>query len=245
MKRILIIILVLIASIVIGILAILTAIKLTTEKPVAPSAPEIKPRAEEIPPPACTVEFSLNPTPSGNPSITPSITPSATPTPTGGITPSQPPNVPPVCTGLSASPTSGDAPLVVTFVATGYDDNSGYLAGFEFNFGDGESKKVEQTFKSTDTYTVNHTYSNVGTYIASVRVKDNNGDWSSIPDACKQTIKIGTATISPTVPVGAPETPIPTTQVAAPQIPQAGNILPPLLLTLGGIILLVVGSLAL
>lgn len=254
MRKIFVLTIVLVASVIIGILGILTAIKLTTEKSIAPTAPEIKPRAEEIPPAACTAEFILNPTPTvtEGPSPTPTVTGQPTPTVTGQPTPTvtvtttQPPNVVAKCTGLSASPTTGDAPLQVTFVASGYDNNEGYIAGFDFTFGDGETKKIEQTFKTTDSYTITHTYGKVGTYIASVRIKDNNGDWSDIPDVCKQTIilKGAGASVSPqpTIPIGGVVTP--TTAVAAPQIPQAGNFLPVIFTILGGAIIFALGWIA-
>lgn len=257
MKKALMITTILIVSLIIGILAILTAMKLTSQQSVSPNAPEIKPKAQEVtptpPPSACTVTFRLNPTP------TPTSGPSPTPTVTSAPTSTQ--NIPPTCTGLSASPNSGDAPLLVTFVGSGFDDNAGYLSGFEFTFGDGDSKKIEQTFKTTDSYTITHSYAKAGTYVASVRVKDNNGDWSSNSDTCKQTITVTTAgivgtptpttvtVISPTnpPPIGAPavSTPSATTAVAVPKIPTAGNLIPTIFTIVGGAVLLLAGWAAL
>lgn len=258
MKKTILITTALILSISIGIFALLTAIRLTTKKSVSPTAPEVKPRAEEPTPPLsniCSVSFTLNPT--LTPTAGPSPTPTVLPTPTPTVLPTPKDNVPPKCTSLSASPTSGDAPLLVTFVASGYDDNDGYVAGFEFNFGDGESKKIEQTFDTNDSYTITHSYGKPGTYIASVRVKDNNGEWSDIPDACKQTItvRVGGATVTPP-PAGAPEsspTPTviqqiilsPTEAAAIPKVPQAGNFIPTILTVVGGALILAVGVLAL
>lgn len=251
MKRILIIILILAASLIIGVLAILTAIKLTSEKPLTPNAPEVKPRAQVNPSPTltpqCVVTFAIN-TPTPGPSSTPTPTLTVTPTPSQGPTPTPTPkeNIPPTCTSLSASPTSGDAPLVVTFVASGFDDSDGYLTGFEFNFGDGEIKKIEQTFKTTDTYTINHTYSKVGTYNISLRVKDNNNVWSDSPASCRQSVTVNGKgpTVTPIPTEVSPSTfllPSPTEVVVVPKIPQAGNAIPALITILGGAILVVLG----
>lgn len=244
MKKTIVIILVLLASITIGILAILTALRLTTQQPVAPTVPQTKPQASvptTTPTNVCRVEFTLNPTvtPSSGPSSTPTLTPSPTPKD----------NVGPKCTSLSASPTSGDAPLLVTFVASGYDNNDGYVAGFEFTFGDGDTKKIEQTFNTNDSYTIEHTYAKVGTYIASVRVKDNAGVWSDVPDVCKQTITVrGTGPSVTQTPQSTPVSeilPSPTLAAAIPKVPQAGNFIPTVLTVVGGALVLVVGVLAL
>lgn len=263
MKKIVIITLVLIVSLIIGVLGILTAMKLTSGKPVAPNAPEIKPRAEGVspttPPSACTVTFTLNPT--STPTPGPSATPTLTLTPT--LTPTPVPNAP-SCSSLSASPTSGDAPLVVSFVASGFADSSGFISGFEFTFGDGATKNVDQTFHTTDSYTITHSYANPGSYVATVRIKDNNGNWSSIPDACKQTITVKgpgpTSTPVPTntpaatnIPAGPTNTPgpqakvlpSPTSAVAVPQVPVAGNVIPAIITISSGILLFVVGWLVL
>lgn len=246
MKKTVFIVIALVASIVVGILAILTAIRLTTQQPVAPTAPQLKPQASEpttVPSNTCRVEFTLNPspTPSSGPSSTPTLTPSPTPKD----------NVGPKCTSLSASPTTGDAPLLVTFVASGYDNNDGYVAGFEFTFGDGDTKKIEQTFNTNDSYTIEHSYAKVGTYVASVRVKDNNGSWSDVPDVCKQTITVRgtgpsvtqTPQLSPTI--VSEVIPSPTTEAAIPKVPQAGNFIPTILSIVGGALILAVGVLAL
>ncbi|MBI2611797.1 PKD domain-containing protein [Candidatus Gottesmanbacteria bacterium] len=257
MKKAIIIIIVLVVSIIIGVLALLTALRLKTQESIAPTAPKVKPRAEEPTPPlsnVCTVTFTLA-TPTPGPSATPTLTPTQTPSPTPKD------NVPPKCTSLSASPISGDAPLLVTFVASGYDNNEGYVAGFDFTFGDGETKKIEQTFNTNDSYTITHSYGKVGTYIASVRIKDNNGAWSDVPDACKQTITVkGAGVTSTPPPVGQPEpsvtpttptpspvafVPSPTEVAAIPQVPQAGNFIPTILTIVGGAIILAVGVLAL
>ena len=255
MKKIVILSIVIITSLVIGVLGLLTAIKLTTQEAVTPNAPE-KPKAEEVPPPACTLEFTLNPQPTNTPGPSPTPTevpePSVTPTEAPGPTGTPKPNVVAKCSGLSASPTSGDVPLAVTFVGSGYDNNEGYIAGFDFNFGDGETKKIEQTFKTTDSYTITHTYTKIGTFIASVRIKDNNGDWSDIPDVCRQTIVMkGTgASVTPaptTIAQVIPSSivPSPTTEVVAPQIPQAGNMLPAIIAVAGGLLIAVFGWIAL
>lgn len=72
----------------------------------------------------------------------------------------QPPQV-----SISASPTSGTAPLFVTF-STSVNDPDGYIASYYWNFGD----------NTTSTTAVpTHTYSSTGTFQASLTVTDNSG----------------------------------------------------------------------
>jgi PKD repeat protein len=72
---------------------------------------------------------------------------------------------------LSVTPTSGHAPLTVNFDASGSSDpDSGDTIGeYELNFGDG-SPVVEQTTPSFA-----HTYNAVGTYRATLTVRDSRG----------------------------------------------------------------------
>lgn len=72
---------------------------------------------------------------------------------------------PPVAV-LSAAPTSGTAPLVVSFSASGSYDPDGTIASIEWNFGDGATAQGVN---------VSRTYSNVGTYTATLKVTDNAG----------------------------------------------------------------------
>jgi len=63
----------------IAVVTLLTSQKLKETGPVAPTVPQVTPKAAE---PACTLRFALN-----QPTATPTPTPSATPTPTATSTP--------------------------------------------------------------------------------------------------------------------------------------------------------------
>jgi PKD repeat protein len=82
-------------------------------------------------------------------------------------------NTPPRA-ALTASPTSGNAPLNVSFDASGSSDaDSGdTIASYAFNFGDG-------TGTTQSTATVSHQYNIAGTYTASLTVTDSRGAPSS------------------------------------------------------------------
>lgn len=77
-----------------------------------------------------------------------------------------PASQPPVA-ALSAAPTSGTAPLPVSFSANGSYDPDGSIAAIEWNFGDGSGPAYGVT--------ASRTYSNPGTYTATVKVTDNAG----------------------------------------------------------------------
>ncbi len=66
----------------------------------------------------------------------------------------------------SATPTSGVAPVAVVFSSTGSSDPDGTIASYSWNFGDGTSSTVASPSK---------TYSTVGTFTATLVVKDNLG----------------------------------------------------------------------
>ncbi|MBI4058197.1 hypothetical protein HY408_00350 [Candidatus Gottesmanbacteria bacterium] len=105
-----------IISVLLTILALLTALKLRTEKPVAPTVPQKEPQAiSGSPVPACQLSFTLTlinptPSPSGTPNPTPSVSPSpsvtprpsssSTPTPTTTPSPSPTPSATPGTGGL-------------------------------------------------------------------------------------------------------------------------------------------------
>jgi PKD repeat protein len=75
------------------------------------------------------------------------------------------PNSPPVAS-FTRNPSSGKAPLNVSFNAAASHDSDGSIVSYEWSFGDGGS----------DTgVTTSHTYQNAGTYTAVLRVTDNNG----------------------------------------------------------------------
>lgn len=75
-------------------------------------------------------------------------------------------NVPPTA-DLTATPSSGSAPLTVTLSGSGSSDPDGTIASYQWTFGDGGSA-------TTTTPTVQHTYAQ-GSYTASLVVVDNLG----------------------------------------------------------------------
>jgi pseudomonalisin len=76
---------------------------------------------------------------------------------------------------MTATPTSGTAPMKVSFNASGsHDPNSGgSIKQYSFNFGDGSAYVVQTT------PTVSHTYSAAANHIASVTVTDAEGGTAS------------------------------------------------------------------
>jgi PKD repeat protein len=68
---------------------------------------------------------------------------------------------------MSATPTSGTAPLDVTFDAAGSTDSDGTIVSYAWTFGDGGSQ--------TGGPTAQRRYSTAGTYTASLTVTDNSG----------------------------------------------------------------------
>lgn len=83
------------------------------------------------------------------------------------------PNNPPIAS-LSATPTTGDAPLIVSFDASGSNDTDmcDTVVSYIFNFDDGGSL-------ITSTPAVMHTYTSPGQFRATVRVIDSRGLTSS------------------------------------------------------------------
>lgn len=73
---------------------------------------------------------------------------------------------PPVA-ALSAAPTSGIAPVTVSFGATGSYDPDGSLVSIEWTFGDGSSPALGAS--------TSHTYTTPGVYVATLKVTDNAG----------------------------------------------------------------------
>ena len=71
---------------------------------------------------------------------------------------------------LDATPTSGVAPLLVSFDASASSDPEGDPITFAWAFGDGNTATGP---------TANHTYQNAGTYTATVTVSDNVGNSTS------------------------------------------------------------------
>jgi hypothetical protein len=120
------------------------------------------------------------------PTVTPTLTPSPSPTPTVTPTPGPAPENP-RCVGLSASPSEGSAPLTVVFTGSGFDKN-GPILEYEFDFGDASGFQP-QIWKQKESE-ASHRYEKAGTYIASLKVKDQGGVWRDGNDDCRKTITV-------------------------------------------------------
>jgi len=117
----------------------------------------------------------------------------ATSTSTLLIVVSPPDNYPPTAV-LGATPTSGRAPLEVSFSSGGSVDVDGTITSVEWDFGDGSplSSQADPT----------HTYTSVGTYVASLTVTDDQGDANTetieisvVPNAAPLAVAAGTPTV--------------------------------------------------
>jgi glucose/arabinose dehydrogenase len=89
----------------------------------------------------------------------------------------------PTVSALTANPSSGSLPLNVNFTATASDPNGDPLTYF-WNFGDATS--VTTTTPSTA-----HVYPNAGVFVATVSVRDSNGNASAT--AANATVRAGNA----------------------------------------------------
>jgi PKD repeat protein/predicted nucleic acid-binding Zn ribbon protein len=78
-------------------------------------------------------------------------------------------NEPPIAS-VTATPTSGTAPLKVSFIGSG-TDKDGSISKYYWTFGDGESSNTKNP---------SHTYQTSGTYTARLTVTDNEGSTDSI-----------------------------------------------------------------
>ncbi len=96
------------------------------------------------------------------------------------------PNNPPTCASLTANPTSGNVPLAVNFTGTG-SDSDGTIVEYAWDF-DGNGTWDQTTASNATSYN----YSSAGTYPAKLRVKDDDGVWSSTPASCQQTVSVST-----------------------------------------------------
>jgi PKD repeat protein len=85
------------------------------------------------------------------------------------VIPSGTPNQPPVAVA-SATPTSGIAPLSVSFNGTGSSDPDGSISSYAWSFGDGATAAGA---------TASHTYAAPGSYTATLTVTDNRGATAS------------------------------------------------------------------
>jgi hypothetical protein len=125
-----------------------------------------------------------DPTPTPTPTVTPTPTPTDIPTPTPTPNDDEPESR---CSGLSASPSSGTAPLTVRFTGSGYDED-GEIKLYKFDFGDA-SDDQPQVWEQEESE-AHHRYIYEGTYFASLHVKDSRGNWRNGNDDCKLEIEV-------------------------------------------------------
>jgi hypothetical protein len=88
------------------------------------------------------------------------------------VTVSAPSSQPLTINSFTANPTSGAAPLTVSFSGSWSGGSGGY--SWTLSFGDGQSTSGSGSSMSTS-----HTYSSAGTYTATLTVKDSAGDTAS------------------------------------------------------------------
>ena len=81
----------------------------------------------------------------------------------------QPPNIAPIVVA-SATPTSGDAPLTVSFSSEGTRDPDGSIASYAWDFGDGGTSSEPNP---------SHDYTSANNYNATLTVTDNRGGTAS------------------------------------------------------------------
>lgn len=123
--------------------------------------------------------------------ITPTIVPQISSSPSANLTP--------VCSLLSVDrATTGDAPLSLTFTATGTDVDD-TISKVTFNFGDGAVVDVTDS-GGVGTASVSaqsaHTYNEAGTFTASAILTDSQGGVSDSA-SCKQAVTVTGATVAP------------------------------------------------
>jgi PKD repeat protein len=89
---------------------------------------------------------------------------------------------------LAASVKSGGAPLDVTFTVSGTVPQGKTLQSYTLNFGDGTAPLADQPFNGAASVQRQHTYTERGTYRATLTVKDSSGATST--NAAEQTIDV-------------------------------------------------------
>lgn len=113
-----------------------------------------------------------------------------TPTPTSTQNQGGNQNNIPSCSSIAANLTNVQGtPQAISFTCSG-TDQSGDVNGAEFTFGDGTKQMVEKNVGTSGSISTTHTYTSIGTFGASCRVRDNNYVFSSVPSGCKQNITI-------------------------------------------------------
>lgn len=217
-KRIFLILAV-IATLVLSIIAVITAIRLQQvgTQPVAPNVPKSKPKAQETIN-ECHKTWTIGEL-TGTPTSTGTITPTATPTGSGLA-----------CTTIDLpGGTSRSQGESIRFLCNGNPAAS--VTQCRFRFGDGSAEVFD------DDCNILHSYASTGTYTISCEVKDANGDWHAA-SACGGQVEIVSG------PTGTPKpTAVPT--VAQEKLPSAGGIGQTVGVVVGGIGVLLLGLLML
>jgi PKD repeat protein len=103
------------------------------------------------------------------------------------VLPTGTPNTPPVAVASATTPTSGIAPLSVTFSSAGSNDPDGSIASYSWNFGDGTA--------TSSSASPTHVYQNAGNFTAVLTVTDNRGATGSAQMAITAT---GNPLVAPT-----------------------------------------------
>lgn len=91
------------------------------------------------------------------------------------------------CVGLSVSQITGVAPFTVRFTASG-NDPKGSITGYEFTLGEQINGKIKMVTQESNQLI--YTYTVPGTYTASVRIKDSNGDYKGGNIECSKKITV-------------------------------------------------------
>ncbi len=94
---------------------------------------------------------------------------------------------------IAASPTSGAAPLAVSFNGSGSSDPDGDALTYVWNFGDGSAQR------ETSSATTSYTYTGSGTFTASLVVRDSKGASSSAA-----TLRIDAGNTAPSATITSP-----------------------------------------
>lgn len=151
-------------------------------------------------------------------------------------------NLAPTCTSLSAIPLTGPAPLTVSFTGSG-NDSDGQVSAFEFTFGDGAKQSVNKTPAPSSSASTSHAYQASGNYTASLRVQDNNGNFSNVAALCSVQIAVATGISSTSASLKAQPTKTISPTPTPATLPEAGISLPMVGFVTGGLLLFTLGLL--